>query len=100
MHSVGKDAESLNVKAIGTYSNRYAFERSRYNDWLDALGSIPGRGKIFLFSRSAQGPTQPPVQWVLGGDFPGREADQSQSSSGEVRNGGSYTSTPPYVFMA
>jgi hypothetical protein len=34
---------------------------------LDALGSIPGRGKIFLFSltfRPALGPTQPPIQWV------------------------------------
>jgi hypothetical protein len=36
---------------------------------LDARGSIPGRGKIFLFSltsKSAPGPTQPPVQRVQG----------------------------------
>jgi hypothetical protein len=31
---------------------------------------------------------------------PGREADQSPPSGGEVKNGGSYTSTPSYVFMA
>jgi hypothetical protein len=34
---------------------------------LDGRVSIPGRGKIFLFSiasRPALGPTQPPIQWV------------------------------------
>jgi hypothetical protein len=33
---------------------------------------LDGRGKIFLSStapRPALGPTQPPVHWVLGGDF-------------------------------
>jgi hypothetical protein len=36
---------------------------------LDDQGSVPGRGKIFLFSAASRpdvGPTQPPVQWVLG----------------------------------
>ena len=33
---------------------------------LDVLGSYPGGDKIFRPSRPALGPTQPPVQWVLG----------------------------------
>jgi hypothetical protein len=51
------------------------------------------------------GPTQPPIQWVLGVlslevQQPGREADRSPSSSVEVKNAWMYTSTHPYVFMA
>jgi hypothetical protein len=41
---------------------------------LDGRGSIPGRGKIFLYSvesRSALGPTQPPIQWVSAALSPG-----------------------------
>jgi hypothetical protein len=43
-------------------------------------------------SRPALGPTQPPVQWVPGGPFPGgkarpaRDADHSLPSSAEVEN--------------
>jgi hypothetical protein len=48
---------------------------------------------IFLFptaSRTALGPTQPPMQWVpgtlsLGVNRPGREADHSPPSSAEVK---------------
>jgi hypothetical protein len=48
---------------------------------------------IFLFttaSRTALGPTQPPIQWVprvlsLGVKQPGREADHSLPSSAEVK---------------
>jgi hypothetical protein len=44
-------------------------------------------------SGTALGPTQPPIQWVLG-TLPlcvkqsGREADRSHLSSAEVKNGG------------
>jgi hypothetical protein len=58
---------------------------------------------IFLFttaSRTALGPTQPPIQWVLealslGVKRPGRETDHSPPSTAEVKNAWSYTSTPP-----
>jgi hypothetical protein len=63
---------------------------------------------IFLFttaSRTALGPTQPPIQWVpgvlsLGVKRPWREADHSPTSSAEVKNEWSCTSIPQYVFMA
>jgi hypothetical protein len=56
---------------------------------------------IFLFttaSRTALGPTQPPIQLVpgalsLGVKRPGREADHSPPSSAEIKNAWSYTST-------
>jgi hypothetical protein len=54
--------------------------------------SRPGLG-IFLFttaSRTAVGPTQPPIQWVpgalsLGTKRPGREAHHSSPSNAEVK---------------
>jgi hypothetical protein len=79
-------------------------------DWtIGVLGIYSRWGlEIFLFitaSRTALGPTQPPIQWVpgalsLGVKRPGREADHSPPSSAEVKNAWSYTSTPKYVFMA
>jgi hypothetical protein len=64
--------------------------------------------RILLFttaSRTALGPTQPPIQWVpealsLGVKRPGREADRLPLSGAEVKNACSYTSTPQYAFMA
>jgi hypothetical protein len=58
---------------------------------------------IFLFttvSRTALGPTQPPIQWIpgtlsLGVKRPGREVVNSPSSNAKVKNAWSYTSTPP-----
>jgi hypothetical protein len=59
-------------------------------------GFDPRRGqRIFPLAsvfRPALGPTQPPVQWVPGGPFPGakarpgRDADHSPQSSAEVVN--------------
>jgi hypothetical protein len=66
------------------------FNKNYYNlNWID---SRRGLG-IFLFttaSRTALGPTQPPIQWVrgvlsLGVKRPGREADNSPPSSVEVK---------------
>jgi hypothetical protein len=56
--------------------------RSRYSDWLRAgrprgRSSSPGRVKNFHFSmssRPALGSTQPPIEWVPGGSFPGGKA--------------------------
>jgi hypothetical protein len=51
------------------------------------------------------GPTQPPIQWVTVAPSPelkrpGREADHSPPTTGEVKKTWLYTSTPPYAFMA
>jgi hypothetical protein len=55
----------------------------------------PAGARIFPLasvSRPALGPTQPPVQWVSGGPFPGgkawpgRDADHSPPCSAEVVN--------------
>jgi hypothetical protein len=70
---------------------------------LNGRGSIPGLGKIFLFStgfRPAIGPTQTHSQWVreaisLGIKWPGREADHLPPSSAAVNNGGAIPPLPP-----
>jgi hypothetical protein len=79
---------------------------------LDDRGSrvrFPRGLEIFLFtttSRTALGPTQPPIQWVpgalsLGVKQPGREADHSPPSSTEVKECVElYLHSPQYAFMA
>jgi hypothetical protein len=71
---------------------------------IGVLGFGSRRGlEIFLFtraSRTALGPTQPPIQWVpgalsLGVKWPGREADHSPPSSAEVKEWVELSSTPP-----
>jgi hypothetical protein len=72
---------------------------------LGFYGSIPG---IFLFtssSRTALGPTQPPIQCVpgalsLGVKRPGREADHSPPCSAEVKEWVELYLHPQYAFMA
>jgi hypothetical protein len=71
---------------------------------IGVLGFDSRRGLgIFLFttvSRTALGPTQPPIQWVpgalsLGVKRPGRVADHAPPSNAEAKNAWSYTSTLP-----
>jgi hypothetical protein len=106
------------VNVVKGYSSCLLWEpspgyRSRCSDWLRAgrrkgRSSSPGRDKNFIFStssRPALGPTQPPVQWILGAlsagaKLPRREADHSLPTSAEVKKIWIYTSTPPYSFMA
>jgi hypothetical protein len=84
-------------------NHRYRQEKSPDSSVGIALGyGLDGRGSrvrsptglgIFLFttaSKTALGPTQPPIQWVpgalsLGIERPGREADHSPPSSAEVK---------------
>jgi len=58
---------------------------------------VTGDENFFLAtaSRPALGPTQPPIQWILGVKRPESEAGHSPPSSAEVMNAWSYTSTPP-----
>jgi hypothetical protein len=56
-------------------------------------------------SRPTLGPTQFAIWFVTRVPsaevkWPGREADHLHSSSAEVKNAWSYTSTPPYDFIA
>jgi hypothetical protein len=61
---------------------------------LDGPGNESRWGRDFSHtSRSALGPTQPPVQWVPGVNRPGRGADHPPPPRAEVENE-SYTSTP------
>jgi hypothetical protein len=81
---------------------------SRYSDWLRVgrprgRSSNPGRVKNFLFStqsRPALRSTQPPIQWVPGAKWSGREADHSSPTSIEVKKTWIYTSTSPYALLA
>jgi hypothetical protein len=64
---------------------------------------------IFLFttaSRTALGPTQPPIQWVPGAFFPWGQSGRGVKLTTHVhlvprsKNAWSYTSTPQYAFRA
>jgi hypothetical protein len=60
--------------------------------------------QISTASRPIVGPTQPPIQRVLGPlspgvKWPGLESDHSPPTSAEVKKTWIYTSTPPYAFM-
>jgi hypothetical protein len=77
-------------------------------DWLRAgrpsgWNSSPGRGTVSLFhtfSRPIMGLNQPPTQRVPRVKEPDHEADHSPPTGAEIKNTWTYTSTPPYIFMA
>jgi len=72
------------------------------------LDSIPGRGKNFCSSpkptNDLWGPTQPPIQWVmgflsLGIKRVGREASYSPASHTNIKNECTYIPTHPICFQ-
>jgi hypothetical protein len=100
------------IMNIPTHKSRDSSVGTALGYGLDYRGSrvqLPAGTGNFIFttaSRTALGPTQPPIQWVrvpgalsLGVKRPRSEADQSPPSSAEVKNAWSYNSTPQYVFM-
>jgi hypothetical protein len=88
------------------YGATLSFLFTRIRPARPGFNSQQGLG-IFLFTtafRPVLWPSQPPLQWILGALFPGLMqlgpvADHSPPCSAKV-NACSYTSTPPYVFMA
>jgi hypothetical protein len=79
-------------------NNNKSLDRSIYiaTDYeLDGRVSIPGRGKIFLYStasRPVMEPTPPPIQLIPEVKRLGREADHS--SIAEVKKGGAIPPIP------
>jgi len=95
---------------VGVDWNQLAWDRDQWRTVLNTVVNLLltwGLG-IFLLttaSRTALGPTQPPIQWILEAVYLGvkrsrREADHSPPSSAEVNNAWICTSTPQYTFMA
>jgi hypothetical protein len=93
-----------------SYPSKYSFRifkpfLNQAMGWMiGVLGFDSRRGLgIFLFttpSRTALGPTQPPIQWVPRAISPGvnrpeRVADHSSPSSAKFKNAWSYTFTSP-----
>jgi hypothetical protein len=77
--------------------------------WAGQQGFDSQQGQeIFLLattSRIVLGPSQPPIQWVLGAislgvKWMGNETDHSPPSNAEVKKEWHYSSTPPDIFMA
>jgi hypothetical protein len=71
--------------------------RSRFNSWWGQ--------EISIFSRASKLDVQsihPPVQWMPGGFFLQEESWGMKLTSTyyKVKKTWSYTSTPPYIFMA
>jgi hypothetical protein len=73
------------------------------DDLVSRVRLLRGAGNFLFTTRTALGPTQPPIQRVpgavsLGVKWPEREADHLPTSSAEVKNAWSYNSTPKYAF--
>jgi hypothetical protein len=63
-----------------------------------------GQGQVFFLfataSRPVLGPTQPPIEWVLGVKQSGREVHHLSPSNAEVTNMWSCAFTPPILLLA
>jgi hypothetical protein len=80
---------------------------SRLRAGLPGFDSRHGQALFILATtfRPPLGTTQIPIQWIPGHSLPGNKASRAQAdhlhpSGAEVKNAWSYTSIPPYVFMA
>jgi hypothetical protein len=101
------DSETTATKGNERFQVFTVFNLTRLRAGRPGFDSRYGRDFILfaMESRSALGPTRPPIQWVQNAPSlwikrPGCKADHSRPSRAEVKNGWSYTSIPPYVFMA
>jgi hypothetical protein len=101
----GPNSKRRDPMFILTMSRVAHSEQCLTTEWTTGRsGFDPGRGKrifpLVSVSRPALGPTQPPVQWVPGGPFPGdiarpgREYDHSLHLAPRLRMSRSYTSSP------
>jgi hypothetical protein len=101
-----KSADDVDGKHDGRIHSHHGTRSQYCHHWNQV--SFNSRLGLAIFpttaSRTALGPTQPPIQWVPGAlslevKRQGREADHSPPSSAEV-NEWSYTSTPPIRLVA
>jgi len=71
------------------------------DQWTGQSGAPMPVGETVIFSsksRRTLGPTQSPIQWMLGVKQSRREINYSPASGTEVKNKWIYTSTPPIRF--
>jgi hypothetical protein len=104
------------VESVSYHSHTITKEDTakHYFSFLSLQGGRPrvlslnlGRIKNIHFSTLSRydlGPTQPPMQWVLGTVSPGLkrkgiEADNSPATGIEVKKAWIFTYTPPYILM-
>jgi hypothetical protein len=113
-HQLRKGAVSLSAGQdvfllLRNSTVRCVYKGSKWTlSWPSSIQSISSHHTVcrvqnFLFSsssRPALGPTQPPIQWVLGVKRPGCEANHSLPASAEVNKIWMYIATAPYAFMA
>jgi hypothetical protein len=93
----------LELQPLGRSARSQSLYRLRFSHYSDGLRAArPGFDSTA--STPALGLTEPPIQWVRGGGGGGRVADGCNPPNSIIKCRGkewwSYTSTPPYVFIA
>jgi hypothetical protein len=94
-------ALSLGIMRPGREADHSAPSNAEVKEWIELYLHSPNtpsrrgaqlkhRDNLTTASKTALGPTQPPIQWVpgapsLGVKWPGREADHSPPTSAEVK---------------